>query len=239
METTENTKKCPYCGEDILTTAKKCKHCGEWLDEEKTPSNLSKSVDYTLYIRLCYIAMIFVLGEWLTTGAYYTGQNTMHTGLIFTLGGSILWVVLLLAISKYSKRFLDNEKIPFTFLIVMEIIGSIFYILMRVNETVGLYIDGINVVEILGGLHAIVLILYIIAVLITGSGIKKLKGNSWFSALGITLIVHTVAIVTIFFIEERIGLILSFIIQICLLQVTRLLFKEAKKNDKRKKNCSA
>lgn len=26
-------KKCPYCGEDILTEAKKCKHCGEWLDE--------------------------------------------------------------------------------------------------------------------------------------------------------------------------------------------------------------
>lgn len=26
-----DTKRCPYCGEEILATAKKCKHCGEWL----------------------------------------------------------------------------------------------------------------------------------------------------------------------------------------------------------------
>ncbi len=29
----EETKKCPFCGEEILSIAKKCKHCGEWLTE--------------------------------------------------------------------------------------------------------------------------------------------------------------------------------------------------------------
>ncbi|PNE25237.1 hypothetical protein BHU16_02800 [Tannerella sp. oral taxon 808] len=27
------TKRCPYCGEEILSVAKKCKHCGEWLTD--------------------------------------------------------------------------------------------------------------------------------------------------------------------------------------------------------------
>ena len=28
----QETKKCPYCGKEILAVAKKCKHCGTWLD---------------------------------------------------------------------------------------------------------------------------------------------------------------------------------------------------------------
>lgn len=33
----QQTKNCPYCGGEIMTTAQKCKHCGKWLDgrEEK------------------------------------------------------------------------------------------------------------------------------------------------------------------------------------------------------------
>jgi len=33
-KTTTTLKKCPFCGEEILTAAIKCKHCGEWLGEK-------------------------------------------------------------------------------------------------------------------------------------------------------------------------------------------------------------
>ena len=38
----EETKRCPYCGEEILAIAKKCKHCGEWL-ETKEPEKEKKA----------------------------------------------------------------------------------------------------------------------------------------------------------------------------------------------------
>ena len=40
----EKTKRCPYCGEEILAVAKKCKHCGEWLDKDDPKKEAKKIV---------------------------------------------------------------------------------------------------------------------------------------------------------------------------------------------------
>lgn len=37
------TKNCPYCGEEILAVAKKCKHCGMWLTEKEPKCTVTTS----------------------------------------------------------------------------------------------------------------------------------------------------------------------------------------------------
>ena len=40
----EETKRCPYCGEEILAVAKKCKHCGEWIEQKTKAEDQEDSV---------------------------------------------------------------------------------------------------------------------------------------------------------------------------------------------------
>lgn len=40
---TNQTQKCPYCGEEISINAKKCKYCGEWLSDQ--PQGTSQTLN--------------------------------------------------------------------------------------------------------------------------------------------------------------------------------------------------
>lgn len=64
------TKRCPYCGHEIMSAAKKCKHCGEWLEdkpqnnesEEKESNDNDVSIDYSLSKKISFVVIgIFAL----------------------------------------------------------------------------------------------------------------------------------------------------------------------------------
>lgn len=47
----EDTKKCPYCGQEIKAIAKKCRYCGKWLTEQTEARNQQPTYprsDYSL-----------------------------------------------------------------------------------------------------------------------------------------------------------------------------------------------
>lgn len=85
----QDTKKCPYCGEEIKASAKKCRFCGEWLDEaapqvpheERTNiEGTGKNGNILKYILIGVIVIaIVIIAIVLITNPKDTGANNENT----------------------------------------------------------------------------------------------------------------------------------------------------------------
>ena len=206
METTN----CPYCSEEVAAAAKKCKHCGEWLDKQPKSTEVQSSsishepINYALYNILCYAAMGFSLASFIYNldGVFdyidainVKDENRLLVQIlsfipqwVVTLGETTLWVVLLLAINKYSKCFTGHEKVPFTFLIVMETILGVFNLLIDLMND-----DSME--EIVLTVALLAYIIYAIIMIITGIRLLHLKESPRLISLGIAFIVYAGAII--------------------------------------------
>lgn len=99
----DETKICPFCGEEILAVAKKCKHCGEWLEDAPITKRIGlfKNADYTGMLPVATI--LFGLNAWLGIMAPLTiiflllwGFSTIFIPWIISLAiaATIVWTGL-------------------------------------------------------------------------------------------------------------------------------------------------
>ena len=74
MTEEQNTKRCPYCGEIIKSTAMKCKFCGEWLVKKENNNNNIYDAQVTEETQntgwtIAVIVIIFIIGCFLYGGS--------------------------------------------------------------------------------------------------------------------------------------------------------------------------
>lgn len=110
-----DTKKCPYCGEEIKIVATKCKHCGEWLDsrEQEPIANTNNNPQSTSFITLHKKELLYGLMSLLGLVLIICGRERYLSmldavGVITYLGG---WFLLSFGASMMALGLCKNPNI--------------------------------------------------------------------------------------------------------------------------------
>jgi hypothetical protein len=221
-----NTKKCPYCGEEILAVAKKCKHCGEWIEEEiqesrtvlqisDTEENYSQAYKHAGSMTwICYAAiLVAVIGGLQDLDpdmlphkySFFIDLAIFIPESLTILAGAVLWIVLF-----WNLKNLFSKKLHglFITLIVLEAFKELLAILdtSSVEENTSLVI-----------LVFFVLMLYLIIMFILGT---KLSGSVSKTAFIVYSISAFVLLGALFMEEDDIPwwyTVLSYVLDIVLL----------------------
>ncbi|MBD5415773.1 MAG: hypothetical protein HDR46_05750 [Bacteroides sp.] len=142
------TKKCPYCGGEIMLAAKKCKHCGEWVDEQErnchrgglnvqpaqvsninTPITFADSAIQTIQkisLRKWFLIAIGVgILSWIPTVIGVKSCEMLMFSMIFS---SLMSVIFIISMIVHLVQDMRRIKIMSLLVVIGAVIGLIGYI---------------------------------------------------------------------------------------------------------------
>ncbi len=137
----EETKKCPMCGEEILAVAVKCKHCGSDLAEKPTagtaaPADANENIGYILLL-LPIVATVLI---WMWIGNMNMLQNP-GSSLDIVFFGTIIITAILAAYEAnqlgFGKEVGEGKKkenspaVYFLVVLLLWIVGYPLYLYRR------------------------------------------------------------------------------------------------------------
>ena len=108
----QNTKKCPYCGKEIMADAKKCRHCGEWLDKTTNKPEVKRNKEKAWIIAGVAVIIIAIVAVIIASSTNKSEGNDITNSPSTSVQEDVPELQVERQIADYLIRVVKDKKYP-------------------------------------------------------------------------------------------------------------------------------